>query len=438
MSVPLKCPQCGASEANLLQDTIYQCKFCGSIYEYGDVKPVFENTAKMQKPLTHDDTRTYNETQRTPEFAGKVIKSISISILIAFAAIGTAVYTILKKHAAPKTISTITSTSKDLYSDKNETNNSFAVVNTDNGPQVWTVSRRNSEGLKEVSYFLNQVDIKENKIITSTPIKSTITWQQSLKDEYRMNQLKPMGKICWLIYGENLLGYNVNTGEEEINNETLSRQFQELKNGIAKIEDVYDMDGFKLTTKDGYIYYFATTINKLYTEKQHEDKNKIETDFTDKTEYCFTDNERQQLYKINKKAGKLFDSKISGYILNGIVKDDGDWYRRVYKINSAEEFTPNEVYFKAAVLYYDSTRIIFIFQKELGENAPIFLKCFDVNKNELWTKTGNLTTEFKPFLKSTNSESFLHGNQLTIIQPYQLAVCLNIDNGEVNWSFKPY
>jgi hypothetical protein len=74
----------------------------------------------------------------------------------------------------------------------------------------------------------------------------------------------------------------------------------------------------------------------------------------------------------------------------------------------------------------------------LGEDAPIILKCLDADKKEIWSKMGEEAAFLKPFLKSTNATSFLNGNQLAIVQPYQLGVCLNIDNGEINWSFKPY
>ena len=194
MPAPLKCPQCGASEANLLQDNIYQCKFCGSIYEYGDVKPVFETTTRTQKPITYN-------TEQTQEAARKIAKSVFMVFVIGMIGIAASVFFTVKNKVSTITSSTST-TPKPLYKNPNESFSSFAVVNTDKGPQVWTVSRRNSDGLKTVDYFLNVVDVKKNEIIESLQIGNTITWEQSLKDGFRMNQLKPMGKICWLIYGE--------------------------------------------------------------------------------------------------------------------------------------------------------------------------------------------------------------------------------------------
>lgn len=426
MSQPLKCPQCGASEANLLQDNIYQCKFCGSIYEYGDVKPVFETTVRPEKPISFDD-------KKLQEIPSKIIRFVIISfalMIIGFAA--TVIISVLHKTK------TSSSVSAKLYKDNNETNSSFTLVNTKEGPQVWTISRRNSDGLKEVSYFLNKIDAKENKLLASQPIGNTITWEQSLKDAYRMEGLKPMGNICWLIYGEQLIGYDVNTQQEVLNNVLLEKQFSELKNGIAKVEDVYDLDGFKLTTKDGYTYYYEAVLNKLFTEQQYEDKSSLEKTFTDKTEYCFTDEERQQLYKISRKVGEVIKKPLSANIVSSLVKENGDWYKRVYKISSFEEFTPGIIYFKASVLYFDENNIVLIYQNELGEDAPIILKCLDADKKEIWSKTGEEAAFLKPFLKSTNATSFLNGNQLAIVQPYQLGVCLNIDNGEINWSFKPY
>ena len=426
MPKPLKCPQCGASDANLLQDSIYQCKFCGSIYEYGQAKPVYQKTPTSQRPF-QSEQKTINES--TSNIIRIVIITFAIMVIGTVASIFFTVKGKLK-HSA--------STSKHLYKDYNEVSNGFTVVNTKNGPEVWTISRRNSDGLKEVSYFLNRVDVKENKIIATQQLGNTITWEQSFKDPYKMGQLKPIDSICWLIFGDKLSGFNVNTMEEIVNNAVLIRQFRELKNGIATVEDVYDMKGFKLTTKDGFVFYYAANTNTLFTEKDYKDRSTTKQAFINKTEYCFTEDERQQLYKVNRKVKADFSYKLSAYVLTNIIKEDGDWYRKSYNINSVEEVTPNKIYFKASVLYSDEKSVVLIYKNDLGEQASIILKCLDASKNEVWTKTGQETELLKPFLKSTNSESFLNGKQLVIIQPYQLAACFNIDNGEMNWSFKPY
>ncbi len=426
MPKPLKCPQCGASDANLLQDAIYQCKFCGSIYEYGEAKPVYQKTPTAERPYSA-------EKKSSSEVPSRIIRMVILTVAIMVISTAASIFFTVKSKfktsaAAPKT----------LYKDYNETTGSFSVVNTKNGPEVWTISRKNTDGLKEVSYFLNKVDVIENAITASQQIDTTITWEQSFKDPYKMGQLKPIDSICWLIFGDKLSGFNVNTMEEIVNHATLIRQFRALKNGIAAVEDVYDMKGFKLTTKDGFIFYYAANTNTLFTEKEYKDRSTTQQAVINKTEYCFTEDERQQLYKVNRKVKADFSYKLSAYMLSSIIKDDGGWYRKSYNINSVEEVTPNKIYFKASVLYNDENNVVFIYKDELGEQAPIILKCLDASKNEVWTKTGQETELLKPFLKSTNSESFLNGKQLVIMQPYQLAVCLNIENGEINWSFKPY
>jgi hypothetical protein len=426
MPKPLKCPQCGASDANLLQDSIYQCKFCGSIYEYGQAKPVYQKTPTSQRPF-QSEQKTINES------TSNIIRIVIITFAIMVIGTAASIFFTVKgklKHSA--------STSKHLYKDYNEVSNGFTVVNTKNGPEVWTISRKTTDGLKEVTYFLNSVDVKNYKVKSSLQLGNTITWEQSFKDPYKMGQLKPIDSICWLIFGDKLTGFNVNTMEEIVNNAVLIRQFRELKNGIATVEDVYDMKGFKLTTKDGFVFYYAANTNTLFTEKDYKDRSTTKQAFINKTEYCFTEDERQQLYKVNRKVKADFSYKLSAYVLTNIIKEDGDWYRKSYNINSVEEVTPSKIYFKASVLYSDEKNVVLIYKDDLGEQAPIILKCLDASKNEVWTKTGQETELLKPFLKSTNSESFLNGKQLVIIQPYQLAACFNIDNGEMNWSFKPY
>ncbi len=429
MSNSMKCTKCGASDATLLQDDIYQCKSCGSIYE-SDTGLPFESTTSTTTTDTTTKPTSFEEAKLL-QFLSKIFMPIFVGIVLVIVGIVASIFYKGKSNTF------FTNSTKSIYANSNETNFNFTVVNTKNGPEVWTVSRRNSEGLKEVNYFLNQVNVTKNTIDKSIPIDSTITWEQSLKDSYRMGKLKQIGTICWLIYGNKLLGYNVNTLEKIADNESLRVQFPEFKNGIASVEDAYDMDGFKVITKDGYTYHFAVNNNKLFTETEYENKEKLESDFIDKTEYCFTDVERQQLYKINRRTGNIFNTKLNANMLNSVLEVGGDRYKRMYNINTVDEFTPNEVYFNAAVLYYDEKMVVIIYQKEAGESSSILLKCLDANKKEVWTKTGDGTAILKPFLKSTNSESFLHENQLVIIQPYQLAICLNIENGAISWSFNP-
>ena len=426
MSTVIKCPQCGASDPNLLQDNLYQCKFCSSIYEDGDkskVQPQIEiNIPKMLDGFG------------TKKLVSKIIRFAVVMFLIPVVIFIAAVFFTSKNQLSKFTGQTSTR----LFKDYSESSRCFTVVNANIGPEVWVVSKWNSDGLKEVSYKLNKVDPEKNKVITSSEIGKKITWNQSLTDDYRMNDLYQMGKICWLIYGNKLIGYDVNTQIEIENNETIKRKFPKLNSGIAKVENVYNVDGFKLTTNDGYIFYYMPTLDKLFTEKEYDDKSYLPKNYEDKIEYYFTDGERQQLYKVSKKAGKEIDVKLTASTVSFVLKNNTDWYRKMYKINSMEEFTPNEIYFNANVLYSDDNKVIIIYQKALGAESPIYLTCLDAQNKEMWTKVGSELEMLKPFLKSSNEYSFSHGNQAVLIQSSQIAVCVNMNNGEIIWSFKPY
>lgn len=419
MSRPLQCPQCGATEANLLQDNIYQCKTCGTIYEYGE-KP---------EPTPAINPEVFDK-EILPDVRKKVTSTIAVGIAMLLIGFGVAVF-----FAGKIKTQTSSSSTKTLFKNSNETNSSFTVVNADAGPQVWTISRRNSDGLTEVSYFLNRVDPKENKVESSQQIGNTITWKQSFEDAYKMGSIKAIGNVCYVINGNQLIGYNVNTQQEAISNDVLVKKFPSLSTGIAAVEEMYDADGFQITTRDGFKFYYLPKQQKLLTEKEYEEKSDkaINT-----TAYCFTDSKRQQLYKITRNDGGVFQKKINPSTLSSIINDKSDWYQKNYKINSIEEFTPAEIYFNGNVLYEDENKILIVYQKEAGDDSPVEIKCLSADKKLLWSKTGADAAIFKPMLKSGNTQSLLHKDQLVIIQPYQEAICLNSENGSVLWMFKPY
>jgi hypothetical protein len=439
MSKPLQCPQCGASDCTLIEDNRYHCNFCGSIFIYGNA-----NKFQQQEIPVYE---AYNNTgtQKTPA-SGNKITGCFIGLVIMLVA-GIAVF-ISKSHSSGSAIF------KKGYS---EFNSDFVVVNTDKGAQVWTASTRNMDGSDEEKYFLNQLNPAKKEPLNAILIGSVTSTISTEKEANKIKHLKYFGNTCYAIIGDNkLLGYDVNSQEQVLNNDLICANFSELKSGIAKIDDVYDLDGFKFTTKDGFTFYFVPkasldknagvrTIGKLLTEKEYNKRNSKETIDTDKevTEYCFTKGERQQLYLIKRKTGVLFKDKLTPNNLSDAINNDNidnNWYLKSYKIISTEEFTPNKIYFNATVLYSDSDEIIILFQNEAGDNpdVAITVQCINADKTVRWTKTGEEIEPFKKLVKSINCTSLKSGNEIAVMQPYVTAISINDSDGKINWTFKPY
>lgn len=212
------------------------------------------------------------------------------------------------------------------------------------------------------------------------------------------------------------------------------------------------MNGFKLTTKDGFVYYFlptekitknadVRTLGKLLTDKEYDNRFSKQAlgDEENVTEYCFTKGERQKLYVVNRKVSTVLKQKLSPSTLSDIVEENDNWYKRSYKINSVEEFTPSKIYFNATVLYTDESHIITLFQNEAGDNATtVTLQCLNTDKTIKWTKTGADVELFKKMVKSTNSSAIKNGTEIAIMQPYVAAVGVDSETGNINWTFKPY
>lgn len=432
MTKPLSCPQCGASDANLLQDNLYQCKFCGSVYEFGNAKSDTKDKANKNYQTIVIDSTSVGKTSRkiiTPFLFILAGISISISLTIYFVSNNA-----LKKFKSD----TSYISSKGLYNSLNESTYSFAAVNTKKEPQVWTISKIISERNTKVEYFLNQVDVNQRKVIKSKIISHPITFTKSIEDAYRMNQPKPIGNICWIIYGEQLFGYDVNTFEEIANNTTLSNKFTELKKGISKVEDVFNVPAIKLTTKDGYEFYFLPEQNKLFNEKDYNNINKNRNDLSLITEFYFTEDERQQLYKLERNVSNILYTKIPSSTINSLVSENDNWYKKNYHVKSIQELTPNLLYFNASVLYSDSSKVVIVYQKELGESSAFLLSCLDINGKEIWTNNSIDVEILKLFKKTTISNAYSHGSQLVITQPYLVSINIDISDGKLKWIFKPY
>ncbi len=443
MLKPFQCPQCGASECTLIEDNRFHCNFCGSIFIYGNA------TKFQQEEIPVNTAYEGNELQDLPKKAAKKVGCAGVALMIFFAAVAVFIFKGTKTNATGDD----SSISKKDYT---EYNSQFTIVKTEKGTQIWTASTRTMNESKEESYYLNQLNPTEKKAFNSILLGKVTAENSSEKDAYKVSELKCFGNVCYATVGENkLVGYDVNTQEELVNNDLLSTNFSELKSGIAKIEDVYDLDGFKLTTKDGFKFYFipaekikknaeTRTLGKLLTEKEYDSRNSKQTIDVEKvvTEYCFTKGERQQLYVIKRKTGMLFENKMTPSKLSDVINNDNidnTWYRKSYKIISTEEFTPNKIYFNATVLYSDEDEILVLFQNEAGDNASsITLQCINADKTVRWTKTGDEITMFKKLIKSTNPAAIKNGNEIAIMQPYVAAIGIDSETGKINWTFKPY
>lgn len=433
MPKPIKCPQCGASEANLLQNDIYQCKFCGSIYEFGDVKDDFDKSIFKHKPSKQDiPSTTSTNTSST------ITQIILWAFLFFLISIGISLYFTLRVKNKPFALSSFKTERSSFYDNNNESTNYFTFVTTNSGAKVWTISRVNANDLSTVNYYINELNLAEKKVEKSFQLGKTISWKQSNDDAYRISFFQAIGDTCWLIYGSNLIAYDANTFTEVLNNETLKRKNAILKSGIAEIEKNHNGEGFKITTKDGYKFIYYLSNKSIVAEKQSTESTvKNEATF-DVTEYYFTTAERQQLYRVKRKVSAINPSIFHESSLTSMLSDNSDWYRRVYKINSVEEVKKGSVFFNAAVLYSTNDKIVAVYQKELGDSASIYLTCFDTNGNERWTKNDMETAYIKPFLQSTNAICALNGKELVMMQAYQSIICLDIDKGIVLWKFKPY
>lgn len=439
MSKPLQCPQCGANECTLIEDNRYHCNFCGSIFISGD------STRFQQEKIPVKQNYEGEILESIPKKAARLIGCSTIISMAVFAAVAMfIVRNTITKNAGSTSI---------FEKNYSESNSQFTVVNTESGTQIWTASMRDMNNSKEESYYLNQRHPKEEKPFNSI-LLGTVT--SGISDEqaiYKVSNLQCIGAVCYAIVGaDKLQGYDVNTQEQVISNEIISANFSEFKSGIAKVEDVYDLSGFKIITKDGFSYYFipsekitknaaARTLGKLLTEKEYKNRFiKVTIDVEkNATEYCFTKGERQQLYAFTRETGMLFNQKISSSTLSDLLEDDASWYKKVYKINKIQEFTPGKIYFNATVLYSDATQVIVLFQNEAGDNVTsITLQCINTDKSIKWTKTGADIELLRKFIKSSNSIAIKSGTEIAVMQPYVAAVGIDSETGNINWTFKPY
>lgn len=422
-----QCPQCRSTDCLNLSNDNFQCKTCGHPFVL----------AKAEGHIYAGELAG-NE---LPRLDKKQARNIILGVLLVGVIFA---YGIMSSDDSKKIIAV---PKDDLVEEGDnapkytEITKSFVAVPGNDEPEIWLIKRRNSSDLKEVDYRISVVDPISNKEIYTRPVISTMTWDQSFEKAFQISQVKRAGSRCWLIIGEKeLVGYDIATRQKSVENMTLTTQYHQFAEGVTRVENLYNIAGFKVTSLEGFTYYYLPEDSKVLTEVEYDNMRRNEntnnTTWAFQTQYVFSAGEEQRLYKLVRRQQNLRMRKIYPNEVLQILSDESLWYRKMYNVVQIDEFTPGKLYYHGNVLFYDNDYCIYIATTGKAENSSLLVQCLDRNKNLQWSLPVAAAAEFGPFLKAENVDAF-RKNQVVVFQiPYHLAIALDVRSGKMLWKYK--
>jgi len=400
----IQCPKCGSINKTEIKPDYYKCDSCSTEYF-----------------LDNDDINVnYNYNTQKPQLQPFNRKSLLmfIGIVMAFV-IGINVLSAIIGFFSHKNTSSPQYGAYSSSGSEKESGYEFSDVSfigfenpQDQTPVGLMIASRTEEGAaysdkKEVyaAFYdlIKNEELKSEKIDIEIPQSGTTNYKMETFDNGEIYAVLCESKI-----------YKINKGSlsvEEITKKLYN--FDALKNGVAKIEFVYDNygNGFKILANDAQTYYFYPLANKLYNEKEFKiastkpsglipsAKDDYYFSFTsESTEYK---DEKLQLLKIKYKNNfggpKDFHNGISwhdNYGGSGIFTDSdphtkelvSEWQKEEGRIISYKDFTPNRNYFTPKTLWNNNSEVVILFKPDINPNTPFSIQCLDATTASIkWT-----------------------------------------------------
>ena len=310
--------------------------------------------------FTKKASKIYNE-QSAKKGATNLAAKVSIGVFIAFAIFCTylwysgAIVSIPKRHSI-------------VFYD---------AFTTPQGSKIWLIHA--DYGEKTV---INIIDGKNKKLLKE--IKSTIS----------RPKVEVIDNKIYLFDDKNRFeARDSQTAVIILNEELLSKQLSQLKNGIGTAR--YNAGWLDIVTKQGEQFYYHLKTNKLCTETE----KKNLTEKYDKQAYTqFSWGISQNSTEI--KAIMLTSKKINFYGISDFMKvnshriSQSEWekLKRNEKTYNEEKliFSPEKMFLSGEIIYGDSLYCIVRHQTEIGDNAKPIFSCVGVKEKKILWEMQNI------------------------------------------------
>ncbi|MFJ1426514.1 hypothetical protein ACILD6_09480 [Capnocytophaga canimorsus] len=413
---PIKCPQCGSTQATETKTDYYRCNSCNSEFF-----------------IDNDDINIHHRhTYDTPQLSAKHLKALK------FLGLGIAVFFLMmvvisllpsKSIHAPAVVKENKS-----YWDIEQI---IPTTNKDGEPIAIVVGSIVSGNHPNQTYkptfgFFHAQTFKE---IAAVPIDIEKVGDVSYK---KMDE----GKTYIIINKNRLFLLDEKTlSISEVTPQSIG--LAELEKGFAKVELVVVYENtLKITNNLGQEYYYYPKLNKaiLYGNYKEIDQLIAQNPIAPQgvTQFIFTEKRVGFSEKMTDKFPELFKVKTQsqiGYPYRELMmrwnynlseqRVELETYKKESRIISYENFTPERIYFKPKVLHYDDNEVLIHFKHELAESSPYFFQVLDAQ-----------TGEVKFTLQSNKEITYLNSSEVAKIKEGYLiggydAYILNTKEGKL-------
>ncbi|WP_404812774.1 hypothetical protein ACIRNY_05315 [Capnocytophaga canimorsus] len=403
---PIKCPQCGSTQATETKTDYYRCNSCQSEFF-----------------IDNDDINiNHRHTYDTPQFSAKHLKALK------FLGLGIAVFFLMMMVIS--LLPSRTTYSPSAVQENKPYWDIEAVIptaNKDGEPIAIVVGdivsgNHPNQTYKPMFGFFHATTFKE---IAAVPIdvesiNFIIKWKKM--DEGKTYIV--INKNRLFLLDENTLSIN------EVTPQTIG--LPEFEKGFAEIDtnSAYE-NSLEITNNLGKEYYYFPKLNQaiLYGNrkeiKQLIAQNPIAPQGV--TRFVFS-------RKDDDKLPELFKVKTQGQAGYPYKRYFFRWFKgelyidKESQVLSYENFTPERFYFKPEVLHYDDKEVFIYFKHEWAESSPYFFQVLDAQ-----------TGEVKFTLQSNKEITYLNSSEVAKIKEGYLigrydAYILNTKEGKLEKS----
>ncbi|GIM58206.1 hypothetical protein [Capnocytophaga canimorsus] len=414
---PIKCPQCGSTQATETKTDYYRCNSCQSEFF-----------------IDSDDINiNHRHIYNTAELPPVNKKYLVMSTIISFAfLIGVIVfYTFIQKNSYPLSSTLQKNTEywdiEAVIPTANKEGEPIAIV-------VGNIVSGNhpNQTYKPMFGFFHATTFKE---IAAVPIDIEKVGDVSYK---KMDE----GKTYIIINTNRLFLLDEKTlSISEVTPKSIG--LAGLEKGFAKVELVVAYENtLKITNNLGQEYYYYPKLNKaiLYGNYKEIDQLIAQNPIAPQgvTQFIFTEKGVGFSEKLTDKFPELFKVKTQsqiGYPYRELMmrwnynlseqRVELETFKEESRIISYENFTPERIYFKPKVLHYDDNEVLIHFKHELAESSPYFFQVLDAQ-----------TGEVKFTLQSNKEITYLNSSEVAKIKEGYLigrydAYILNTKEGKL-------
>lgn len=307
------------------------------------------------------------------------------------------------------------------------------IYSASNYESIVLVYKQQTKSLDSARNVLVIINPKTKKIIAQK-IVIVDTWQMLTFNKPAKFYLG--NNLIYCNYQDSgLIAFNLTNLNQEMFSNYFSKNYKDLKDGIAKVTKEHGKPIVKITSNFGGTYYFNLQFKQLLSEVEYSKKEK--PNYQIQSKIFFSQNENPFLIVAEKKCNSVDNEfilpiKDTSEIKNLLVKK-----YNFYTIKSVKAI-PSKTYFNAEFYARYQDGIILSYKDNLSEKANINLEFINKEGVSQWS-IHNETVQ--KLLKSESgiisSEGFINNSKLylTINSYPKKFICINCLNGIIDWNF---